>query len=304
MSLERVVFGFGAHSGIDEIPELLRMAEQADRDGLDLFSLSDHPYIGGRADAYASIGFVLGRTRRLSGFVNVTNLPTRPAPMLARTVTTLSALSGGRVVLGMGAGGIWDRIADMGVPRLSPADAVDLFEEAIVLVKKLSGGGPPVTHQGRHYQVKEIEPAPVAAPPVWTGSVGRRSLAATGRVADGWIPGHAADWLSDRYRESRPIIDEAAAAVGRDPREIRTVFNFPGRITDRPLPATRDRDGRWIGGSADQWAEELTGAVLEHGASGFMLFSPEGGTPDLASLTRWARDIVPAVREAIAKENA
>jgi hypothetical protein len=39
---------------------------------------------------------------------------------------------------------------------------------------------------------------------------------------------------------SRPVIDEAAAAVGRDPREIRTVFNFPGRITNRPLPATRD----------------------------------------------------------------
>jgi hypothetical protein len=36
-------------------------------------------------------------------------------------------------------------------------------------------------------------------------------------------------------------------------REIRTVFNVPGRITDRPLPATRDRDGRWIGGSVGQW---------------------------------------------------
>jgi alkanesulfonate monooxygenase SsuD/methylene tetrahydromethanopterin reductase-like flavin-dependent oxidoreductase (luciferase family) len=304
LSVQEVVFGFGAHSGIDDWPELLGMAEQADRDGLDIFSLSDHPYIGERLDAYASIGFVLGRTRHIAGFANVTNLPTRPAPMLARTVTSLSALSGGRVVLGMGAGGLWDRICDLGVPRLSPSDAVDAFEEAIVLIKMLSGGGPPVTYRGRHYQVDQIEPAPVAAPPVWTGSVGPKSLAATGRVADGWIPGHAADWLSERYRASRPVIDEAAAAVGRDPREIRTVFNFPGRITDRPLPATRDRDGRWIGGCADQWVEELTGAVLEHGASGFMLFSPEGATPDLVSLSCWAREIVPAIREAIAKENS
>ncbi|WP_433221115.1 LLM class flavin-dependent oxidoreductase [Microtetraspora malaysiensis] len=303
MSVQKVVFGFGAHSRIDDGPELLRMVEQADRDGLDLFSQSDHPYIGGRLDAYASIGFILGRTRQISGFANVTNLPTRPAPMLARMVTSLSALSGGRVVLGMGAGGLWDRISDMGVPRLSPADAVDAFEEAITLVKKLSGGGSPVTYQGRHYQVDQIEPAPVAAPPVWTGSVGPKSLAAAGRVADGWIPGHAADWLSDRYRTSRPIIDRAAEAVGRDPHEIRTVFNFPGRITDRPLSATRNREGRWIGGSVDQWIEELTGAVLEHRASGFMLFSPEGGTPDLVSLSRWATEIVPAVREAIAKEN-
>ncbi|MFG1869324.1 LLM class flavin-dependent oxidoreductase [Micromonospora arborensis] len=303
MSVREVVFGFGAHSVIDDGPELLRMAQQADRDGLDTFSLSDHPYLGERLDAYATVGFILGCTQRISGFANVTNLPTRPAPMLARTVTSLSALSGGRVVLGMGAGGLWDRIADMGVPRLSPADAVEAFEEAIVLVKMLSGGGPPVTYRGRHYQVDQIEPAPVAAPPVWTGSVGRKSLAATGRVADGWIPGHAADWRSERYKVSRRVVDDAAAAVGRDPREIRTVFNFPGRITDRPAAATRDGDGRWTGGSVGQWVEELTGAVLEHGASGFTLFSPGGGTPDIVSLSRWAREIAPAVREAIEKEN-
>ena len=298
MSTPDLVFGFGAHSGVRDGPELLRLAQQADRDGLDLMSLSDHPYLGERLDAYASIGFVLGRTQRLAGFANVTNLPTRPPAMLARTVTSLSALSGGRIVLGMGAGGLWDRIADMGVPRLGPRDAVDAFEEAMVLVKRLSGGGSPVTFHGRHYQVDGIEPADVPPPPVWTGSNGPRSLAATGRVADGWLPGHAADWLSERYRTSRPVIDEAAHAAGRDPREIRTVYNLPGRITDRPLRATRDGEGRWIGGSADQWIEELSGAVLDHGASGFMLFTPEGGTQDVVSIGRWANEIAPAVREA------
>ncbi|BEL02950.1 LLM class flavin-dependent oxidoreductase [Actinoplanes sichuanensis] len=296
---ERIVFGFGAHTDIGEGPELLRMVRQADRDGLDVFSLSDHPYLGRRLDAYATIAFVLGATQRLAGFANVTNLPTRPPAVLARTVTSLSAVSGGRVVLGMGAGGLWDRISDMGVPRLTPREAVDALEEAIVLVRKLSGGGSPVTHHGRHYRVEGIEPAPVAAPPVWTGSVGRRSLAVTGRVADGWIPGHAADWLSDRYRSSRPVIDEAAAAVGRDPQQIRTVFNLPGRITERSLAAPRDRDGRWVGGSTGQWIEELTSAVLEHGATGFLLFSASGGAPDPASLTRWSTEIVPAVREAV-----
>jgi alkanesulfonate monooxygenase SsuD/methylene tetrahydromethanopterin reductase-like flavin-dependent oxidoreductase (luciferase family) len=299
LSIPEVVFGFGADGVVDDGPELLEMAAQADRDGLDVFSLPDHPYLGDRLDAYAALGFVLGRTRRLAGFVNVSNLPTRPAAMLARTVTTLAALSEGRVVLGMGAGGRWDRIADMGVAPLSPAAAVDAFEEAIVLVKKLSGGGPPVTCHGRHYSVRDIAPAPVAAPPVWTGSVGPKSLAATGRVADGWVPGHAADWLSERYRTSRAVVDEAAVAVGRDPRDVRTIFNFPGLITDQPLVATRDDDGRWIGGSVEQWVDELTGAVVEHGAAGFTLFSPSGGTPDLGSLRRWGSEIAPSVREAV-----
>ncbi|CUU58188.1 Luciferase-like monooxygenase [Parafrankia irregularis] len=302
MSIPEVVFGFGAHSGVDDAPALLQAAQQADRDGLDLFSLSDHPYLGVRLDAYAAIGFILGNTHRIAGFANVSNLPSRPAPLLARAVTSLSALSGGRVVLGLGAGGRWDRIADLGVPRLSASQAVDAFEEAIVLVRKLSGGGPPVTHRGRYYQVNDIEPAPVAAPPVWTGSVGPRSLAATGRVADGWIPGHAADWRSERYRQSRPVIDEAAAAVGRDPRDIRTVYNLPGRITDQPLPATRDGDGRWIGGSVGQWVEELTAAVQEHDAAGFIIFSPDGGAQDATGIGRWANEIVPAVRAATVQD--
>ena len=149
MPRQEVVFGFGAHSGTGEAPELLRMAQRADRDGLDLFSLSDHPYLGERLDAYAAIGYVLGATQRIAGFANVSNLPTRHAPMLSRMVTLLSALSGGRIVLGIGAGGLWDRISAMEVPRLTAGDAVEAFEEAIILVKKLSGGGPPVTAHPR-----------------------------------------------------------------------------------------------------------------------------------------------------------
>ncbi|MBN6037014.1 LLM class flavin-dependent oxidoreductase [Amycolatopsis sp. 195334CR] len=298
-----VLFGFGTVHDVADRAALLGSVEQADRDGLDHFSMSDHPYLGARLDAYATVGFALGRTERISGLVNVTNLPTRPAPMLARTVTSLAALSEGRLVLGMGAGGLWDRIADLGVAPLSPGEAVDAFEEGITLIRKLAGGGPAITHDGRHYRVREIEPAPFAAPPVWTGSVGRKSLAATGRVADGWIPGHAADWLSKRYRESRPVIDEAAVSVGRDPSEIRTVYNLPGRITAEPLAATRDREGRWLGGSPSQWVEELTGAVLDHGASGFTLFGPSGGSPDPVTLSRWASEVAPAVREAVAQRS-
>jgi alkanesulfonate monooxygenase SsuD/methylene tetrahydromethanopterin reductase-like flavin-dependent oxidoreductase (luciferase family) len=295
------LFGIGLDSSMGAGKDSLRLAVQADRQGLDHFSVSDHPYVGGRVDAYAFVSVALGATNAISGFANVTNLPSRPAPMLARTVGSLSALTGGRVVLGMGAGGLWDEIAKLGTRRLDPAAAVRAFEEAIILVRALSGGGAPVTFEGEFYQVTDLEPGPTAVPPVWTGSVGPRSLAVTGRQADGWIPGHAADWLSKRYLESRPIIDEAALAAGRKPDEIATVYNFPGAITDAPLAATRDGDGRWIGGSVDQWIEELTGAVLEHGAAGFTLFTPGGGHADDVALGRWAQEIAPAVREAVRK---
>ncbi|NUP50389.1 MAG: LLM class flavin-dependent oxidoreductase [Catenulispora sp.] len=296
-------FGLGVSNAVRDIPQTLELVAEVDAAGLDHFSVSDHPYLGRLLDAYSLIGFALGRTSRISGMVNVSNLPTRPAPMLARAVTSLSSLSGGRIVLGLGAGGSWDDITRLGVQPLSGAEAVRAFEESFTLIRSLTGGGAPVTFEGEFYQVRDLEPARVPAPPVWTGSVGPKSLAVTGRHADGWIPGHAADWLSARFLKSRPVIDEAAAAVGRDPREVATIYNLPGRMSPAPLAATRDADGRWLGGSVEQWVRELTTAVVEHGAGGFTYF-PVGDVPVEQASAVWAREVVPAVREALAAQNA
>ncbi|MGW5704591.1 LLM class flavin-dependent oxidoreductase [Amycolatopsis japonica] len=295
------LFGFGLETGVGEVDDLLRHAEQADRAGLDLVSLSDHPYFADRLDAYAALGVILGRTSRVTAAVNVTNLPSRPAPMLARTITSLSALSGGRVALGIGAGGLWREIAKLGVEHRTPAEAVRAMGEAIALVKALSGGGAPVTFEGEFYSVDGLVPAAAAAPPVWTGAVGPKSLAVTGKLADGWIPGHAADWLSRRFAESRPVIDQAAVDAGRDPGEIATIYNFPGRITENPVASPRDDDGRWVGGSPEQWVGELVSAVRDHGAAGFIYFPVEDGTSADSALGRWGNEVVPAVREELAR---
>jgi alkanesulfonate monooxygenase SsuD/methylene tetrahydromethanopterin reductase-like flavin-dependent oxidoreductase (luciferase family) len=299
----KVMFGagLGAWNGVDvdSAAESARIAVQADREGLDLLTLADHPYFGEKLDAYAMLSFLLGKTERITAAVTVTNVPCRPAPVLARTITSLSALSGGRVVLGVGAGALWDMITKLGVPRLDGGAAVRAMEEAIMLVRALSGGGGPVSFDGEFYHVSGLDPAAVAPPPIWTGSVGPKSLAVTGRLADGWLPPRASDWLSSFYRESRPRIDDAAVAAGRDPAEVATIFNIPGRITPEPLAATRGDDGRWVGGSAGQWIDELTAAVLEHGASGF-IFRSTDDTNAAEPLTRWSREIVPAVRRAMA----
>src|ERR671938_95635 len=68
---------------------------------------------------------------------------------------------GGRVVLGIGAGFLWDQIVTLGVPRLSPGAAVNALEEAITLVRALSAGGDRVTFHGDVYQVTDVAPAEV-----------------------------------------------------------------------------------------------------------------------------------------------
>ena len=91
------------------------------------------------ANAYAVLSFALGQTERITGMVTVTNVPCRPAAVLARTVTSLSALSGGRVLLGIGAGALWDMIVKLGVPRLNGGSAVRAMEEAITLIRAMGG---------------------------------------------------------------------------------------------------------------------------------------------------------------------
>jgi alkanesulfonate monooxygenase SsuD/methylene tetrahydromethanopterin reductase-like flavin-dependent oxidoreductase (luciferase family) len=168
------------------------------------------------------------------------------------------------------------------------------------VVRALSGGGDPVTFDGEFYQVTELVPAAAPAPPIWVGALGPKTLAVTGRHADGWIPGHLADWRSTLVAESRPIVDEAAASAGRSPADVDTIYNVSGRIARDPLPATRDENGSWVGGGVTQWVEELTFAVLEHGAAAFIYLVPPGDSISDTTLNLWAHEIAPAVREAIA----
>ena len=297
---QKVIFGLGLETGVHQVSELLGHARIADDAGLDVVSLSDHPFFAERIDAYAALGFVLGATSNIAAAVIMTNLLSRPAPILARTVTGLSAVSRGRFILGIGAGGLWEEIVALGVPRLSPGARIRALEEAVMVVRSLSGGGDPVTFDGEFYQVTELTPATAPTPPIWIGSLGPKALAVTGWHADGWIPGHLVDWRSARVAESRPIVDEAAVSAGRSPADVHTIYNVSGRLTRDPLRENRDDEGRWIGGGVAQWVEELTLAVLEHDAFALIYLLAPGEIVSDTTLNLWAREVVPAVREAIA----
>src|ERR1700677_3374808 len=213
----KVLFGFGPSTAVAKTDDVIRCAISADRAGVDVLTLSDHPYYGQRLDAYATLGFVLGRTTDIAGVVTVTNLPTRNAAMLARSLTSLSALSGGRVVFGIGAGGYWDEIIRLGVRRLSPGEAVRAMEEAIVLVRALSGGGAPVTFEGEFYQVQAIDPAPVPAPPVSTRSRARPAARRTGSGPTTSRPGGSSIPQRNQPAGIRPTSPPFSTCPARSP---------------------------------------------------------------------------------------
>ncbi|GIH95524.1 LLM class flavin-dependent oxidoreductase [Planobispora siamensis] len=267
--------------------EVLSLASLAEREGLDLVSFQDHPYQANFLDTWTLLSVVAARTSRIRVAPNVANLPLRPPVVLARSVATLDVLSGGRVELGLGSGGFLEAIASIGGPSLTPGEGVDALSEAIDVIRAIwNTEGGPLHLQGGHYRIKAARPGPAPAHPVeiWLGAYKRRMLTLTGAKADGWLPssGYAPP---GELGGMNAAIDRAAEDAGRDPAEIRRLYNVEGRFGS---------GGGFLDGSPRDWAEQLAGLTLEHGMSTYTLMSDSA-----ADLQRFAAEVAPAVRELV-----
>ena len=159
----------------------------ADRVGLDLVGVQDHPYQRRFFDTWTLLSYAAGRTERVRLVPDVINLPLRLPSVLAKSVASLDVLSGGRVELGIGAGAFWEAIEAMGGRRLTPKQSVDALEEAISILRGFWSGERSVTLEGEHYRVKGAKPGPAPSHPIgiWLGAYGPRMLRLTGRLGDG-----------------------------------------------------------------------------------------------------------------------
>ena len=112
-----------------------RIAKAADRAGLDLVGIQDHPYQRRFLDTWTLISTLVPVTEHVRLFPDVANLPLRPPAMLAKAAASLDVLSGGRIEMGLGAGAFWDAVEAMDGPRRSPGEAVRSVEEAIKVMR-------------------------------------------------------------------------------------------------------------------------------------------------------------------------
>jgi alkanesulfonate monooxygenase SsuD/methylene tetrahydromethanopterin reductase-like flavin-dependent oxidoreductase (luciferase family) len=284
-------FGLFLIPNAAEYPDLLRQAAAAERGGLDLIGIQDHPYQRRFLDTFALIGDLLARTERLRIFPDVANLPLRPPATLAKLAASLDVMSGGRFDLGLGAGAFWDGVAAMGGPRRAPGESVEALEEAIEVIRRYWSGEQTIAYEGRHYRVAGLHPGPKAAHDIgiWIGAYKPRMLDLTGRLADGWLPSYGGA-PPEGIPEMTKRLEEGAARAGRDPNAIRRLYNVKGTIADGPV---RDR----LNGPPAHWIETLTGFVRELGFDSF-LFWPEADV--LGQIERFAQEVAPGVREAVA----
>ncbi len=290
----KLEFGASVEPLADPPDWAARVAIAADRGGLDLLGIQDHPYQRRFLDTWTLISTLVPITERLRFFPDVANLPLRPPAVLAKAAASLDVLSGGRVEMGLGAGGFWDAIQAMGGPRRSPGEAVRSVEEAIQVMRLVWSEERSVSFDGEIYTLKGLKPGPhpVHEISIWVGAAGPRMLRLIGRLADGWVP--SMFWAPpERLPELHGRIDEGVQGAGRDPGEIRRVYNLSGTIGqggDGPLD-----------GPVSLWVEQLTRFALEYGMDTFIQW-PSGDREHQVEL--FASEVAPAVREAVAAERS
>jgi probable F420-dependent oxidoreductase len=182
-------------------------------------------------------------------------------PMLAKLAATVDEISGGRLILGLGAGWNETEFRAFGFPF---DHRISRFEEAFTIIRTLLREGS-IDFDGRFFQARDavLKPAPARAggPPLMIGSVGPRMLEITLPHVDAWNV-----WFKDSNNSPEglePIlreVEEAARAVGRDPGEIEktsaVLVRMPGG-TGRQMGDTSQAAIAPVEGSATEIADRL-----------------------------------------------
>ncbi|MFI7068299.1 LLM class flavin-dependent oxidoreductase [Kribbella sp. NPDC050124] len=287
-----LVFGTFLTPAVDDPARVVALAQLTEQVGLDLVTFQDHPYQPRLMDAWTLLSVVAAQTQRVKVATNVANLPLRHPVVLARSVATLDLISGGRVELGLGAGGFLDAVAANAGPRLTAGQSITALEEAIAIMREVwtpEGGG--IRLPGKHYTVAGAKrgPQPAHDVEIWLGAYKPRMLAVTGRLADGWLPSSAYAG-PDELAAMNKIIDEAAVEAGRDPASVRRLYNLSGRFDGR--------GGGFLQGPKELWVDQLAELTLGEGMSTYILGSDN---PD--DIRRFA-EVASGVREAVSAARA
>jgi alkanesulfonate monooxygenase SsuD/methylene tetrahydromethanopterin reductase-like flavin-dependent oxidoreductase (luciferase family) len=244
-----VITNLGEYADPRVAIRLARAAEEAGWEGLFVWDHLAFAWGVPSGDPWVILSAVAASTRRLKLGTAVTPLARRRLQVVANALATLDLLSAGRVVFGVGLGGVEEEFSVFGEPADAIERAATLDEGLYVLDKLLCGEE--VNHRGEHYSVKRVglNPLPLQTPriPIW---IGGDSAAALRRAArwDGWLaPATSPDGIPTMAKDPERIA-EMVAQIRRH------------RITDAPLEVAVD-------GYTEPGETGLTRAYEEAGAT-------------------------------------
>ncbi|MBC7813430.1 MAG: LLM class flavin-dependent oxidoreductase [Burkholderiales bacterium] len=291
-------FGIFLDPSVGDPREPFRLAKIADDNGLDLLTIQDHPYQGRFYETWTLLTALAMRTERIHVSPNVANLPLRLPAVLAKQAATLDILTGGRVELGLGAGGFWDAIAAYGGPKREPAEAYAAFEDALHILRGMwDNTSKSFTYVGEIYSVKGAHsgPTPAHRIPIWVGANGPKMMRLTGRMADGILVS-LAYVPPAKTLTLNALIDEGASQAGRSPDAIRRGYNVGGVIRSGAGSVGSLTPNNAIDGTAGFWADTLTNLYNDYRQDTFIFW---GGGDVGSQIEMFANEVVPAVKERV-----
>jgi len=226
-------------------PLLADTAKAADDAGFALFTVMDHffqmdrvwPAENPMLEGYSALAFAAAHTDRIELATLVTGVTYRHPGLLAKTVTTLDVLSGGRALLGIGAAWYEREHAGLGVPYPPLAERFERLEEAIQICLQMWSDNDGA-YEGRHYQLAETlnRPRPLRQPrpPILIGGNGeKKTLRLVAKYAD------VCNFTVAEVDEVRHKIDVLRGHCDREGRDIGEI-----RITvQNPIDPLDDPDG-------------------------------------------------------------
>ncbi len=253
---------FGIHVGHlgGPLEEMRRLWKFADDRGFDWFSVSDHfqesPPQGGDLDCFEAISSMTAaaaETRRVRIGCLVFCISYRNPGLLAKALSTIDHLSGGRVECGIGAG--WHEIEyrAFGIPFAPIGVREDQLEE-YAQVLRLLFDQKVSNFAGRHFQLHDARANPKPLQKrlrIWIGGIGeKRTLRAAARYADGWN----APYLDPQaWRAKNAVLDQWCEKEGRDPSSILRSANVGFYLAADARAAARQQEILQA-----QWGERLT----------------------------------------------
>lgn len=250
-------------------------------------------------EAFTLLAALVGRTERIRlGPLVLGNTYRHPA-VVAKSAVTLDHISGGRFVLGLGAGWQVNEHRAYGIDLPPVAERMDRYEEACLAIRALLDE-PRATLAGRHYRLTDApcEPSPaVGRVPILIGAKGpRRGLRIAALVADEWN-----SWATlDQFRERSAVLAGHCEAIGRDPATIRRSTQAFVRLVDDPAEAERARaaaGGRPILAGSPAEVVDRLGAYAEAGLDEFIVpdWSDRPVERRLDDLDRFRTEVVAAL---------
>ena len=293
---------FGVHVGLQDtdVDELQHVWRRVEDLGFEWISVWDHFYAAtGKAtdarclEAVAMHTALAMSTSRVRVGSLVYAVGYRHPAVLAKAITAIDRLSGGRAEMGLGAGWAQVEYDAYGIAFPAVKERMDQLEEGIQVLRGLLHDAS-TTFSGHHFHTLEArnEPRPVQAQlPIWVGGGGeRRTLRIAARFADGWNIPFVAPAV---FARKSAVLDQHCAAVGRDPALIRRAVNVGLAYTDDSLRqqfgtlAEAVRPGVLCG--SDAQILERIGEYVEAGAQqvNIALRAPF----DLDSLARFAEGL-------------